>query len=323
MKMILMSDWHLVNENPIGRSDNVVDVQWEKLRFVFDYAVYNRIHLILQAGDMTDTKRSWELLQKLSSHLSTYKMVKVLMVKGQHDSYYHDVSNQKTIVGVLESSKLVTVLNNKPYNAGYSEIEGATEKRTPPDVEIYGSSYGEDIPEVINSKSINILVIHKQILVSKIFAQQEDYVMAPTFLKENPDFDLVLCGDVHQRFEERLGERIICNTGPLLRLEATAAMMEHKPGFFVYDTQKKGPLKWIEIPSAGGSSILSRDHIEKQKKREMSFESFIERVQESTDDKNSVSFEKNLEIIMGRNKSSKNVRSLVAKYLAEDNPKEK
>lgn len=311
MKIILLSDLHLTNTNPVGRLDNVVDVQWEKLAFVFMVASTQGVSLILQAGDMTDTKRSWELLQKLSFFLSNMPdKIKVFCVKGQHDSYYHSMDNQKTIVGVLESSKLVAVLNDKPINIG--------------DVSFYGASYGEDIPKVITPKSINILVVHRQILVNKIYAQQKDYELAPAFLKEHDDYDLILCGDVHQKFQKGYGESIICNTGPLLRLEATQAMIEHEPGFFIYDTDrlKKNPLQWVKIPCAKGSDVLSREHIKKQKDRQHNFEAFIQRVQE-TDDTKSISFDENLKIIMQKNETSKPVRSIVVNYLAEDKVKER
>lgn len=310
MKIIFTSDWHLLNDNPVGRLDNVVDTQWDKLGFIFTYAKMNGVGLILQAGDMTDIKRSWELLQMLSEFLTEFPSINLLMVKGQHDSYYHDMQNKKTIVGVLESSKLLTVLDEDPEMCS-------------DEIAIYGASYGENVPKVVTPEALNILVIHKQILVNKIFEGQKDYESASTFLKENPDYDLILCGDVHQRFEKRLGNRIICNTGPLLRLEATSAMMAHKPGFYVFNSDGHTSLEWVEIPSSDGSKILSRDHLERQKKKDISFESFISRVQESADETKTVSFDKNLEIVMKKNKSSQTVRSLVTRYLAEDNPKEK
>jgi DNA repair exonuclease SbcCD nuclease subunit len=305
MKIIELSDLHLVIENPIGRIDDITDVQWEKLEFVFEYAKDNGIEYILQAGDFTDIRRSWELLQKLSAFLARYPMIKILVVLGQHDSYYHDMTNQKTIVGVLTSSGLLTRLTDEPI-----QIDD--------NVFVYGSSYGEEVPVPVKNKrnTVSILVIHRQILVSKIYAQQTEYEMAQTFLKEHMDYDLILCGDAHQRFEKKIGSNIICNTGPMLRLEATPSMMSHEPGFFVYDTGSKKAV-WKEIPAVDGKSVLSREHIQKKKDREENFASFIAKVQNSTESNDSISFEKNLDAIIKANKTSRDVKAVINHYLFE------
>lgn len=308
MKIIELSDLHLVLDNPIGRTDDVTETQWGKLGFVFEYAKENNIEYILQPGDFTDIRRSWELLQKLSEFLARYWMVKVLFVLGQHDSYYHDMTNQKTIVGVLNSSGLLTRLTNEPLQIG----DG---------IFVYGASYGEEVP-VPKTKQTNILVIHRQILVDKVYAQQTDYDDAQTFLKDNVGYDLILCGDAHQRFEKKIGNKIICNAGPLLRLEATSAMMLHKPGFFIYDTDNKKSV-WKDIPAADGKSVLSREHVQKKEERKNNFAAFIARVQNSTEENDSVSFENNLNTVIKANKTSQPVKTIINDYLSENNVKEK
>lgn len=306
MKAILLSDTHLINENPIGRLDDVTETQWEKLSYIFDYAVKNKIEHVLQAGDLTDIRRSWELLQMLFLFLRKYQNVKLYFIKGQHCSYYHDITNDKTITGELHSSGVAQLLASKPINIGGG-------------VYVYGASYGEEVPEV-NTCGTNILVIHKQILTSKVYAKQEDYVLADQFLKEHNAFDLILCGDVHQNFIKQQGKRIICNTGPMLRLEASEMMFKHKPVFFVYDTNN-GNIKSIDIPHAVANSVLSREHLNKQKERKQNFDNFIAQVRELTNENNSVSFEKNLEIIMKKNKTSKGVRAMVIDYLSNKEEK--
>ena len=303
MKIIELSDLHLVIENPVGRVDDITDVQWEKLKFVFEYANNNNIEYILQAGDFTDIRRSWELLQKLSAFLAQYPEIRILVVLGQHDSYYHDMTNQKTIVGVLISSGLLTRLTDEPIQIS----DG---------VYVYGSSYGEEIPVPVETKATNILVIHRQILVNKIYAQQTEYEMAQTFLEGHMCYDLILCGDAHQRFEKKIGSNTICNTGPMLRLEATPSMMLHEPGFFIYDTDNKKTV-WKRIPAADGKSVLSREHIQKRKDRETNFAAFIAKVQNSANENSSISFEKNLDTIIKKNKTSRDVKATISHYLLE------
>jgi predicted phosphodiesterase len=258
---------------------------------------------------LVDIKRSWELLQKLAKFLERWKRkgVNLYTVLGQHDSYYHDMTNEKTILGVLISSGLVTRLTSCPILVGEYKDVGTHQ--------IYGASYGEEIPEVDGyGKGLKILVVHKQILVKKEFAQQEEYMLASSFLKEHKDFDLILCGDAHQRFEVKQGKRWICNTGVMLRMEASQQMMKHAPGFYVYDT-KDNSLKWVGIPHGKASVVMSKEHLEKEKEKKHNFDLFIAKVKESGDEQKSVSFEKNLAMIMKKNKTKDSVKKIVSEYL--------
>lgn len=298
MKTILLSDVHLVDENPPGRVDNVVETQWEKLSFVFDYAENNDIDCIVQAGDLTDIKRSWNLVQRLAAFLSKRK-IKLYMVKGQHDSYYRDNSNQKTITGVLISSGLIQLLGEEPI---IYEASG---------LRIYGCSYGEEVPVPMKS-GCNLLVVHKQIADGKLWDGQTEYEDALDYLKIHIGYNVILCGDAHQQFVRLHRGRIICNTGPLLRLEATETMINHKPCFYVYDTHNNG-LQQIFIPCA--SEVLSRNHIEVKETNKASFTDFINRVKDVSADSNGADFDTVLKGLIARNKTPKSVVQCVNTYI--------
>lgn len=302
MKIILLSDLHLVESNPVGRLDDVTETQWKKLQYVFDYAKKSKIEFILQAGDTTDVRRSWELIVRLLQFLRGYKNIRLCLVRGQHDSYYHSMTNDKTISGALVHSGLVNLLSEKPIEIG----DG---------VFVYGASYGEDVP-VVTTEGLNILVIHKQILMDKIWATQDDFVFAEDFLKTHDDFDLILCGDAHQSFIHHAWGRHICNTGVMLRLEASKQMMEHQPVFYVYDTGR-GDLFPVLIPNLPSSVVLTRDHLEKKIEKKENFELFIDRVKNTDGVERTIGFEDNLKTILFRNKSSDGVRSVVSEYLAK------
>jgi len=66
MKILLLSDLHLVVDNPVARLDDLTEIQWDKLDWVYEYAKKNGVELVLQAGDLTHTKRSWSLLKRLT-----------------------------------------------------------------------------------------------------------------------------------------------------------------------------------------------------------------------------------------------------------------
>lgn len=300
MRLILLSDLHLTPETPVARLDDVAgDTQWGKLRFIFNYARKYKIGHVLQAGDFTDVTKSWELMQRLSEFLSEYQEIKIYAVRGQHDSYYRDMNNRRTIMGVLDS--LITA-KHVPSSGTYLN-DG---------VRVFGCDYEAHLPimrPIIND--VNILVIHRQILIKKFWKVQEGYEYAPDFLKANKQYDLILCGDAHQRFIHQEGKRIICNTGPLLRLEASENMFEHKPCFYIYDTASK-KLETIEIPHAPASSILSREHLVTASARKESFANFVAQVKDASQTK-SCKFERNLKLMTVRLKASEQVK----KYIAE------
>lgn len=310
MKLGLLSDCHATNEKPVGRIDtDMLSVGLGKLEQVFEYAEKNNIQSIIQAGDFVDIKRNWELLSALTRFLEKWKKkgINLYSILGQHDSYYHSMSNEKTILGILISAGLITRLTDKDIS-----FEDNKENI----IKVYGASYGEEIPKVFSKDCLNILVIHKQILMSKIFNQQEGHIYAPTFLKENEDYDLILTGDAHQKFSFNIGKRIICNTGVMMRLEASEDMFEHKPSFAVYDTETR-KLEWHELKVQDVEKILSRSHIEKQAERKNNFDNFISKVKESNEDSKELSFDKNLRIEIRRHKANEDVKKHISEYIAK------
>jgi len=58
MKFALLSDLHLLWQNPVARLDNLVEVQFDKLSHVLGWCGNNDA-ILLQAGDFNDRPRSW------------------------------------------------------------------------------------------------------------------------------------------------------------------------------------------------------------------------------------------------------------------------
>jgi len=298
MKILLLSDLHLVVDNPVARLDDLTEIQWDKLDWVYEYAKKNGVELVLQAGDLTHTKRSWSLLNRLTDFFSFYDDIPTWIVKGQHDSYFHDLDNNKTTTGILLSARLLTLLDKNGWSS-----KGVT---------VYGASYGEEVPFDLRASDYNILVIHAPIAEKGI--PGVNYIDALQFLKEHDEYDLILCGDIHEKFLIKHKGRVICNTGPMLRIEATKYMLNHRPCFFVFDTYKKNMIEEVLIPTAPGKLVLSRDHIEKQKQRQDEFNDFIERVKDASG-VSSVDFLENLNLIMKKNKTPLPVKRIVEKYM--------
>ena len=308
MRFALLSDCHLCVDKPVGRLDgDMLQVGINKLTQVFEMSADQGVTYILQAGDFVDIKRSWELLSTLSKFLEAWKKkgITLCCVLGQHDSYYHDMTNEKTIMGVLISTGLIKRLNHKPLISNDNIMA------------VYGSSFGEEIPQAKPTHR-NILVCHRQILMKKIWNKQEDYEYAPAFLKQHNNYDLILCGDAHQKFDFKLdNNKIICNSGPLMRLEATDAMIEHQPGFYIYDLKKTKSLSWHNINAKRGDEVLSKEHIAIQKMRKQNFDDFIGKIQEVDGKNQSLDFNQNLQMIIKQSNAGVDIKHKISEYLAK------
>ncbi len=264
MKLVLLSDIHLLWDKPRARLDDAKETQLRKLEFVLEYADRNG-GIILQSGDIFDSPRSYRVLGSAIALFRKHCHTKIYSVFGQHDTYlYNENTRSHTSLGILEVAKLVQVLGPQP-----AFIQGICR--------LWGCSYGASIPAADNKYDLKILVIHAMISAGPMWVGQQDYSVAKDFLKKHKRYDLTLCGDAHQKFLFKDGKRIICNSGPLLRREASKEMWEHKPGFWVYDTETQD-IEWVEIPHEPAEKVLTRAHIEDRQEMSQMLKEFIEAI---------------------------------------------
>ena len=261
MKFLLLSDLHILFNQPVGRLDNTHKVQLKKLKFVFEHAWKEGLPIIA-AGDIFDAPRSWRLLSVYIDFFKYWvleKGISFYTVRGQHDVYmYNEETNDRTTLGVLAKMGLVTILSSVPLILD--------------NVSIYGTSYGQEIPKINSPDTLNILVIHAPILQKRIWHGQKGHNYADEFLKEHPEFDLILCGDIHQKFLFQDGDRIICNAGCMIR--KSVAQWEHEPGFYIYDTESR-KIDWEVIPHDPPELVMSREHLDKVNQKNEMLEEFI------------------------------------------------
>lgn len=244
MQFVLLSDVHGKYRNSIGRKDNIGEAFESKLRYVFDYAEKNKC-AILQAGDLNDTARNWKVLNFLIDLIREHS-VDFFCVYGQHDLYLRrDPTESPSVLSILHKTNLVHVLEAE--KVGYAGVD------------LYGANWGDEIPMPETGYRKRILVLHAPISKRKEYPGH-DYTSPKYFLKKNPAFHVVLAGDVHKKIYCKYNDRYLINTGPLLRVEATAYNMRHRPCFYVYDSKKHTMRKEI-IPHQPASEILTREHI--------------------------------------------------------------
>jgi len=250
MNLLLLSDVHGTYKTPVSRKDRVGEAFEQKIDFVFRYAKEHGC-VILQAGDLGDTSRNWEVLHYMINVLRQYQVI-MLGVYGQHDLYMRrDPDETPTALSVLMHSTQMMQLGKQPVHMN--------------NVAIYGSSWNGPIPKVKpGGQKRNVLVLHAPI-ARRAEYPGHDFTDPDQFLERHKGFDLVLAGDVHRHFcyvtgKYLMDRRYVINTGPVLRLEASRYMMRHKPCFYVYDTNDNSIEKVI-IPHAPSKKVLTREHI--------------------------------------------------------------
>jgi hypothetical protein len=167
MKFCLLSDIHATSSIPISRKDNIMETFEKKFSFVLNYAEKEKL-IILQAGDLSDSPRNWNILNYLSKQLKQ-REIKFFAVFGQHDLYMRgDPERSPTSMSILMNAKLIHRLAEAPISIK--------------NVDIYGSDFEGSIPKVINKKVKNILVLHSSI-AEKAEWLDHDYTAPAYFMK--------------------------------------------------------------------------------------------------------------------------------------------
>ena len=256
VKLALVSDAHLTFKKFIARKDNAVNAGLRKFNEVLNWCEENEASLVI-AGDLFDKPRSWFMLAQTMDMIRK-SGVSIFAVYGQHDIYFRSKDTiDRTNLGILRKAGLVKILSDIPV-----EVPTTRGKRGL-QVRIYGASYGEEIPEPIETEQAsiyNMLVVHAPIYSGSI--NKVETLNALSFLKKHP-YDLIHCGDIHRRFEVETNQSILLNPGPLLRKTAEEYNFTHKPGFFdmTFYSGSEWEYKFVEVEHKPASEVLTRSHL--------------------------------------------------------------
>jgi DNA repair exonuclease SbcCD nuclease subunit len=298
MKFVCLSDLHITCTNPENRTDNIEEVWKNKLGFVFDYCKKNNIGYILQAGDFFDKPKDWKTLWETLNFLKGWR-IPLLTIFGQHDTYlYSEKTRNLTNLGILDLSDSAEV-----------SIIGKYQIK---DIVFQGCSYGQEIPEPVDN-CYNILIIHKNISNKQLYFGHQ-YTSAKSFLKEN-NFDLIVCGDAHSFFIEKHKNRTIVNTGPLLRLEASKEMIDHKPCFIVFDLDNSST-EIIEIPHDKPDKVFTRFAIENKTETNKMLSEFIDSIKVKKE--NPLNIRETIAQIIHDNKVEKDVVDIISLEMGKE-----
>lgn len=232
MKIGLLSDTHNRFQAPIRRVDDFFVTQSNKWEQALNIFRSNSCSIILQAGDMFDSENVSLLV--IAHYIEKFKRfgIPIYSIFGQHDLYMYSLRLiERTPLAVLRASGVANLLGEKA-SCVYTPRRG---DKLPP-IHIYGANFGQEIPVPEDKKALNILVVHKMIGNKPLYPGQE--ITEPkTFLRRNPEYKLVLCGDYHYPFYEDYKGRSIINTGCLVRKTCSEQDLFHQPTVAVYDTE--------------------------------------------------------------------------------------
>lgn len=327
MRLAFLSDPHLISKssNPIARKDNCFKTSLRKFKEVCKYCGGRNIPLFI-AGDLTDIPRSWYLLFRLISIIQNTN-VEIYAVFGQHDTYLHsEQSRSTTILGILARFGLVKLLNSsRPeqiitpggvdnYSRYISGVKYSSFDEVIYSFNVYGLNYGQNFGELeVNSPGPNILIIHAPIGKNLKF---EGYT-PKEILKAFSFFDIIHCGDIHQTFWKSDGDRVIVNSGPLIRKTADKEMFKHKPGFWIYNCEED-IWKYRIVKHIPAKDVLSRKHLDKEADKMLDeFSSKIDLAMDESD--KAVKILSVIKTIIKNNDLEEDVVEIINEYMMEKN----
>ena len=247
MKIVLLSDLHLLSKTPENRCDDILTKQWDKLEYVLNYCQGNCIEYLFQAGDWFDIPRNWETFNRTVELLKRFSYPKIYVVEGQHDKYFRS-EDTITNLSLLDKLGLITIIKESIQFSRFI---------------LYGISFKDEMnidKEIDNlkadNKDYNILVIHAPISDAPLFPGHA-FSKANLLLKKHSEFNLILCGDIHKEFKTCTKKGDIVNTGCMIRKERNEYNQTHQPCFFVANTQTNEIEKYI-IPHEPFDKVFSK-----------------------------------------------------------------
>ena len=287
-KMVFMGDLHGEEKAPVNRIDNYVETFFGKLEFIFDVADKNDA-CILQPGDFFNRHDpSYDFFSRIVALLKRHPEVLVFSIYGQHDLRHRNKVNTAMRALSHACDNFFIVDNHVTYRKQY---------------QLYGVSYGEEIPKVDYDRN-NILLIHKMIIKDeKVWAGQTDYTESSELLKKN-GFGSIVSGDNHKFFYDFRGEQKLFNCGSVMR--SNVSQVYHKPTIFLIEGKS---VQEIQIPIKPAKKVFRLDEIEKVTYRNEELNSFVEGL--SLQKEMGLNFEDNLELYCKENKIDNKIKNVI------------
>lgn len=270
---LLTSDWHIRHDTPVCRTDDFQKSMWAKVAWVREQQKKYKCP-VLHAGDLFNKWRHphWLVSKTIENIPNDF-----WTVFGNHELPGHNLGN-------MDQSALWTLFVGEH-------------------VGLLKGHYGDKKPVGMEIKGRQILLMHTYAFVGKEpFPGAKG--KARNILHKYSYYDLIVTGDNHQSFTYPFDGRLLVNPGSLMRQEAGQIDFEPKVYFWYADTNTAIP---VIVPHEKG--VVTREHLDKKENKLNRIDAFIEKL--DTDWEGTVSFDKNIELFLSRNRIRKQVKEIV------------
>lgn len=278
--LILTADWHLRDTQPVCRTDNFWETQWNKVKFISDLQKKYDCPIV-HAGDLFD---HWKPSPFLLSETIKQLPKQFYTVYGNHDLPQHNFElKEKSGIYVLEQAGVLEILGQG--NWGNVNFES---------------------PFQIKGKSI--FVWH-----TFVYKDKPPYPNASgkarTITNKAAKYDLIVTGDNHQSFEYTGVEKsLLVNPGCITR--QSASEINYEPCVWLWYAESN-TVKKVLLPYKKGA--VTREHIEKVETRNERIDAFISKLEKNWEAE--LDFENNVRNLMNTQRVRKQVKDIIYKFL--------
>lgn len=294
---ILTADWHIRSTTPSCRKDDFIEAQWKKIEFIFNLASRYKCPILI-AGDLGD-KPEWknEDLSKFIGMFNHHEQG-IYCVPGQHDipSHNKNLFYKGGLETLRKSGSLVIA-------------RSVTQSRDSQDFSLTGCWYSQQILKPSRSAERNVLLLHKMVVNSEDLYPGQNADSGIKILKENPDYDLIICGDNHQSFCSHYYGRVLVNCGNIMRDDI--GQKDFKPCVWLWYVENNS-VEQVYLPIQ--KDVFKEENESKEIDRNLN--SYVEKLQKEYTQ--GMSFQKNLESFLRQHKVEKNVCDKIWKSLGEN-----
>ena len=275
-KLILCADLHFRDDQPVCRTDDFFQTQIEAMKWLKALQVKHDVPVLCSGDYFHNWKPSPRLLSACLEHMPF-----VYTIPGNHDLPQHslDLVGKCGLMTLARAKKVHLMLGELDTLIGFTNNTLFGKSKTHP-----GLTFEIGV--------IHTLINHPQTTTD-----------AKSILKKYKDYDLILSGDNHQTFTEKLGKRLLVNPGSFTR--QTASQIDHKPAVFLWFEDNH--VEAVEVPIE--DNVITRNHLEKVEQRDERMNVFVKRLND--DYEVELSFENNIEAYFLNNRTRKSVKSLV------------
>jgi len=301
MKFISCADLHITDRCPKNRKGNYFGQIIDKFEFILKTTMKTDSKILVIAGDFFDSaKVKYKVVNKVLFLLQKYN-VRVLAIAGQHDLNYHVGGLDNTPLGILETSRVVTIL--KPDSV--VKING---------ISFMGCGWNE-IPQI----EADVLVMHLCITKKgELWPGQTNYSSSHAIMRKYPWAECIISGDNHMPHALRIkggfsGHRLQVNCGSLVR--STKSQLDFQPRAYLIDISN-WRAKPIKIPCLPAEDVFDFDKIaideikgEAKKEAEAKIAEFISLLPKNQTEK--PSFKNALNSVIAYSKPKQSVMNII------------